>query len=352
MTERLSHERVSNAKRGFSTRIVPEAYIHAVTRDVAAPQAGDLVLARVDALGAHKQLELPTSRKSTLFPGDEVILAYGNRYAPDQFEAVVPDSLGACHLAAAGGIAGQVLCRNATMAAPTAITPLGLIADETGVVVNLRRFGVTPARRDLKIPCIAVTGGSMNAGKTTAAASIVHGFAKGGFKVGAAKITGTGAGNDYWHMWDAGAHAIADFTDAGFATTYKVAQDDLMDIADTLAAEMIARGCNMMVFEIADGLYQPETSWLIGSQALEHLVDAYVYAAESSASAAMGVAWLRKHNRQILGVSGLVTQSPLACRETELSTGVACYTKEALASPDLARQWAGDLTRRTRVRAA
>jgi hypothetical protein len=352
MTEILHRDRVARAKRAFSTRTVPEASICAVTFDVAGPRAGDLVLARVDAVGAHKQLELTTSRKATLFPGDEVILAYGNRYAPDQFEAEVPATLGPCHLAAAGGIASFVLGRNAAMAAPTAITPVGLIVDEMGRLVNLRRFGRKAHRPASRVPCIAVVGGSMNAGKTTAAASIVKGLASSGLKVGAAKITGTGAGNDYWHMWDAGAHMILDFTDAGFATTYKAAHADLEEIANTLAAELVAAGCDAIVFEIADGLYQAETSWLVGSRALESLVDAYVYAAESSASAAMGVEWLRGRNRLVLGISGLVSRSPLACRESEAATKVTCYTKEALASPEVCRRWADILAGRAAARAA
>lgn len=58
------------------------------------PETGDLVLARVTELGQHYRLELPDGRRATLYEGDEIVVAYGNRYAPDQFEAVVPDDLG------------------------------------------------------------------------------------------------------------------------------------------------------------------------------------------------------------------------------------------------------------------
>ena len=99
----LDSERLARAKRAFTTRNVPASVLHSVTAAFT-PRAGDLVLARVVEVGAHKQVELPTSRKATLFAGDEVILAYGNRYAPDQFEAYVPDDLDLCDLAAGGGI--------------------------------------------------------------------------------------------------------------------------------------------------------------------------------------------------------------------------------------------------------
>jgi hypothetical protein len=38
---------------------------------------------------------------------DAIIVAYGHRYAPDQFEAYVPEDLGPCHLVAGGGVAAR-----------------------------------------------------------------------------------------------------------------------------------------------------------------------------------------------------------------------------------------------------
>ncbi|MGO2537899.1 MAG: DUF1611 domain-containing protein, partial [Brachybacterium tyrofermentans] len=67
------------------------------------PQAGEVVLARVTSIGHHKRLESPVSRRQILFPGDEIVVAYGSRYAADQFLALVPEDLGPLHLAAAGG---------------------------------------------------------------------------------------------------------------------------------------------------------------------------------------------------------------------------------------------------------
>lgn len=61
------------------------------------PETGDLVLAR---------------GRATLYEGDAIVVAYGNRYAPDQFEAVVPDDLGECDLVAGGGIAATTLSQH------------------------------------------------------------------------------------------------------------------------------------------------------------------------------------------------------------------------------------------------
>ena len=56
----------------------------------AEPQPGDLVLARVTRVGQHQHIEQVTGRRAKLWQDDEIIVAYGNRYAPDQFEAFVP----------------------------------------------------------------------------------------------------------------------------------------------------------------------------------------------------------------------------------------------------------------------
>lgn len=331
--------RLAAAKRGFTTRTVPQGAMVAISAEPAAPRPGDLVLARVVQIGQHKQLEQPTSRKATLFVGDEVILAYGNRYAPDQFEACVPEDLGACDMVAAGGVAGRVLARHAKVAEPTRIEPIGLLVDASGAVLNLADFAVQPQPTSRRVPGIAVVGGSMNAGKTTAAANLVHGLTKAGYRVGAAKITGTGAGNDFWHMKDAGAVRVLDFTDAGLATTFRADLAAIEQAAVTLAAALQEYDVDVIVYEIADGLFQDETSALVKSRTLRSLVNGYVYAGESAASVAAGVQWLRSLGHLVLGVSGLVSASPLAAREAENATGYPCLSRETLATAAQGKTW-------------
>ena len=69
--------------------------------------------------GLQKRLELTDGRKGLLFAGDEIIVCYGNRYAPDQYEAVIGNDLSSCDLIAAGGVAAQELSRNLRMLEPT-----------------------------------------------------------------------------------------------------------------------------------------------------------------------------------------------------------------------------------------
>ncbi|AYG93934.1 hypothetical protein D8I30_01080 [Brevundimonas naejangsanensis] len=108
------------------------------------PRTGDLLLARVDRLGYQTRLELTSGRKASLHPGDEIILAYGDRYATDQFEAEVPPDLGPTNLVATGGVASRMLSRLKGMRAATGITPLGLIGDAQGAPLNLSQFAFLP----------------------------------------------------------------------------------------------------------------------------------------------------------------------------------------------------------------
>ena len=120
------------------------------------PCAGDLVMARVDELGKHRRVELPDGRRAIIFPGDEIIVCFGNRYAPDQFEAVIGDDLGSCDLVAGGGIAACELSRHDRMIEPTRITPIGLVGDAAGNTLNVRDFSLPkgPAiRLDRSLRC-------------------------------------------------------------------------------------------------------------------------------------------------------------------------------------------------------
>src|SRR5262245_52885700 len=103
----LEAQRLRHAAWAFTTRRVPPDQAYRIRHDATAPRAGDLVLARVDRLGHHQGLQLPNGRRRRLFPGDEIVVVYGDRYASSQFEAVVPRTLGPCHLVAAGGVAAK-----------------------------------------------------------------------------------------------------------------------------------------------------------------------------------------------------------------------------------------------------
>ena len=312
----VSQAVLASAKRAYTTRRCDFADVHFLMTDGVRPEAGDLVLARVEEIGQHSGLHAVTGRRSTLFAGDEIIVAYGNRYAPDQFEAVVPDDLGPCQLAAGGGVAARVTHSHAKMRRATQLKPLGLLADADGRVVNLRRYALPLAERPVERPVtIAVVGTSMNSGKTTTAAHLVRGLRAAGLVVSAAKVTGTGAGGDPWLMRDAGATDVLDFTDAGYVSTYKLPIDELCGCIDRILDHLGSRGTQVAVIEIADGLFQKETAALLSMPRATEYFDLLMFAAQDAMGAAAGVDWLEQRGLNVAAVTGLVTASPLAARE-------------------------------------
>ena len=276
----LSAQRLDQAKWAYTTRRINQQQPMQLLHGSLCPEAGDLVLARVEELGQHKRLELVSSRRATLFEGDEIVVAYGNRYAPDQFEGIVPDHLGACRLVAAGGVAARLLNRHDKVKSATRITPLGLLADQSGQRINLSRERLPKADQiETKPLVLVVAGTSMNSGKTTACANLIKGFVRQKIKVAAAKLTGTGAGADYRALVDAGARPVFDFVDAGYVSTYQVNRDVLLDIVMTLGSQMAMAQPDVIIVEVADGLLQRETSWLFNTPAFTNWVDGIIFAA-------------------------------------------------------------------------
>lgn len=318
----------------YTTRRVHHADIAGLVMDDRAPEAGQLVLAVVEALGQHKQIELPSGRKSRLYVGNHIVLAYGNRYAPDQFEALVPDDLGPCQMVAGGGMAGREVARHADMEEATRIRPLGLLADARGRPINLADYALPM----LSVPAPAhrpqvyfVCGTSMNSGKTYTAHELVRGFCSLGISVAAAKITGTGAGNDPWRLVDCGANPVYDFTDAGHPSTYKLPMAAIEDTMDCVLGNLCTAGVDAIVVEIADGIGQAETAALLESPRLRRWCDGVLFAAADPLAAHAGVQWLRERDLPVLAASGLMTAVPLVQIEAQGLLDVPVLSAQQLA---------------------
>jgi hypothetical protein len=328
--------RFSHVKQSFATRRIDLTEARTLIAGDHAPRAGDVVLARVDAVGHHETVELKTGRKAPIYPGDEVLLAYGDRYAPDQFEAHVPATLEPCQMVAGGGIASRVVAAHIRTRPATSVTPIGLLASRLGTPINVADFAVPAVNPNLQRPIIVVCGTSMNAGKTSSMAALVRGLTGGGLKVGTIKATGTGAGNDLWIMRDSGATEVLDFTDAGWATTYRVPVDAIERSTGHLVALLESGGSDVIVMEIADGLFQSETRDLMLRPSFRNAISGVVFAAGDSMGAAGGVQRLGQIGYNVVAVSGRVTLSPLACREIALETGLPVYGLTQLANPEIA----------------
>lgn len=337
--EVLNSARIHKTKRAFSTRRVPGTEIKILNRHPDAIEAGDLVLARVTEIGSHSRIELPTGRKATLFPGDEIVLAFGARYAPDQYEAYVPERLEPCHMVAAGGVAGKAVAWHDKIGGPTQIEPLGLLSNGDGKVINLADYALPKQLGALPQLAFAVFGTSMNAGKTTTAAAVVKAFAGAGYRVGAAKVTGTGAGNDLWLMRDYGAERALDFTDAGFVTTFRVPPDALIAATRQLLCALARDGCDVAVLEVADGLYQDETAALAASPEFRTLLSGTFFAAGDAMGAVAGAQHLAALGHHVCGISGAMTRSPLARREVSNAVDHPVYGLSELVDAASVPDW-------------
>jgi hypothetical protein len=319
----LPASRLARAKRAFSTRRADATAMRTLVGGSVRPRPGDLVLARITRLGQHRKLELTDGRRATLHLDDEVLVAYGDRYAPDQYEALVPDRLGPAHLVASGGIASVMISRSMDVRNATDISPVGLVGDSLGRPLNLAAFALPPMRPPgEKPPTLAVIGTSMNSGKTTTIHSLVHTLGRAGLKPGATKVTGTGSGGDYWVMVDAGAHVMLDFTDVGLASTYRQPMSVIDATFLDLLGHLTAAGSGVRLVEVADGIYQRETARLIESPSFRSEVDMVIFAAGDAMGAAAGVSHLRALDLQVVAVSGRLTKSPLAVREAQEATGL------------------------------
>lgn len=338
-------ELVARAPWAYSTRRVDRDRIAGLRNDLS-PRAGDLVLARVDALGHHANLQLTDGRRRRLFVDDHIVVAYGNRYACEQFEAKVPGHLGPCHLVAGGGIAAQALSWHDRIArGPTRLTPIGLLTGDDGEALNLEDFALRPAGIAAQLPpVIAVVGTAMDAGKTQTAAYLVRGLRAAGHRAGYIKITGTGAGGDTWLLHDAGADRVLDFTDAGMASTYLAPIERIEEALRCLLQDMADHGIDTVVMEVADGVFQRETRQLIASPLFGARVGGVVVAARDAMGASAAVEALQDTPCPVLALSGLLSASPLQRREAQEITGLASANREELATAALAATLRGHAT--------
>lgn len=347
-TEALAPPRLLRAKKAYTTRFLAERLSHSPKGFFlhsgmgVAPASGDVVLARIVGVGQHPRLESPASRRQVLFLGDEVLVAYGHRYAPDQFLAEVPADLSQCHLIAAGGVAGLVTARHTQMSQPTQLAPVGLLADDHGVL-NLsrlapRRLGAVDAgaNPDRRPSVIAVLGTSMNSGKSTAVSCLVKGLSDAGLAVSAGKATGTGSGNDPGMFADAGAVKVLDFTDFGYPTTFQLDHRRVRGLFSDLVSALTDSSPDVIVVEIADGVYQGETRRLLADPVFQTVVDRVIFAATDALGAIAGLQVLHDANIHVAAVTGVLTASPLAAREAAEVTDVPVLSTQSLCEPGVA----------------
>ncbi|WP_170415616.1 hypothetical protein [Ruegeria atlantica] len=333
------------AKWAFTTRRVDRSDVRGLSTQMGTAKAGDLILCEIVEIGHHKKIQLAERRSSVSYPGDYVVLCLGDRYAPDQFlaSAVIDDDL--VDLVAGGGVAGRVDAAHARMDEPTRLKPIGLLTNASGHVINVSDYGLPSLPSNEQVTVIGVFGASMNSGKTTAASSLGHGLMRSGYSVAGVKATGTGAFGDFNSFEDGGAPAL-DFTDAGMATTYRMPLETIETGFDTLVATAASRGAEIVVVEIADGVFQRETRAILQSSRIRDRLDGILFAAPDALSALGGVTVLEKVGLSPFAISGLVSCSPMAATEAAEATNRPILSREDLWSPVTIAKHVAPLMRR------
>jgi hypothetical protein len=328
---KIQPSRMDMAKFAYTTTRVDRSNIRTLLQGEWRPRSGDLVLARIIELDQLEKIELSNGRLSHLYPGDEVVVCYGNRYAAEQFEAVVPHGLEVCSLVTSGGIASKMLSYHESSRLPTSIEPVGLLGDRDGQAINLAQFSLPEAHTEHSSPfTIAVVGTSISSGNTETVANLVKGMSRSGLKVGVAKITGACAGGDVWHMTDAGATESIDFTHAGLPSTYLASESEVLRVFNTLTSKLAQSGVDVIVLDISDNVYQKETTRLLQSEMLSKQVDSMIFTASDAMGAVAGAYWLRDQSLPVMAISGELTRSPLSVRETRSVTGLPVLDKHSL----------------------
>lgn len=294
-------------------------------------KAGDLAIFEVVELGRHEAAQMADGKVRSIFPGDRIMAAFADRYATSQFEGYVPDQPQPLyHMIAAGGVIGIVKSKHWSLKdiEPTTVRLVGYCCAKDGAVINLKfKYAERHAFRGQVGPKVILSiGSTMDSGKTTTAAFVSRGLAVAGHNVGFIKLTGTCHTKDREFVLDCGATAVSDFSDVGYPSTFMVPKEEILDIYQTLLDRMAPNAHDLIVMEIADGLMQRETMFLLKDERFMRTISKVVFSCGDSLSAFHGVELLRSWGIEVAAISGRFTMSPLLVNEVRDNLNVPVFT--------------------------
>ncbi|QUJ76811.1 hypothetical protein KDD17_01745 [Sulfitobacter albidus] len=319
----------AQAKWSFTTRLVDAADVAALKPIDGTAKAGDLILVEITEVNQHKKIQLANGRYADSYAGDLAVLCLGDRYAPDQFMGRAELREDALDLLAGGGICGVVEAKHAKMAKPTQLRPLGRLVDRNGIAINIAKYAINDAAIPDDVTVIGVFGASMNAGKTTAAVSLAHGLARAGYRVAGVKATGTGAFGDFNAFRDASI-PVTDFTDAGMPSTFRMPMERIERGFNALVGTAAREGAEIVVVEIADGVFQGETAAILKGSAIVKRMDGILFATSDALGAVGGVSTLARYGHRPFALSGMLSLSTLGTIEAETETNLPVISRDAL----------------------
>ncbi|MFM1746333.1 MAG: hypothetical protein RLZZ630_2270 [Bacteroidota bacterium] len=309
-------------KKSIATREIKEYVLREDLVHTYTPKPGDVGVFEVMVLGRHESIQSDNKRNVTIFPGDVIIACFANRYATSQFEGYVPEvPTEMVHILGAGGAIGIVKTKNQSLrdVEPTLIRLIGYCCGQDGQVLNTIYYHTPKVSFTGKLPfptqIILSIGSTMDSGKTTTAAYTARGLKATGKKVGYIKYTGTSYTKDKDFVYDCGADITMDFSDMGYPSTYMTGFSDLLDLYQTLLEAMKSESPDYIVMEIADGLLQRETSFLLKHKPFMDTIHKVIFSCGDSLSAFQGVELLNEMGIRPTLLSGRFSMSPLLIQE-------------------------------------
>jgi hypothetical protein len=278
------------------------------------PQVGDCVLTRITKVGNHKRLFTDDNQYARIYNQHYLIGVLGTRYATDAYHAKGID-LSQLHVLTNGGLLGTVCDSHSSMSSPTRLELFGYLVDDFGNRINFKDTFYRPTHSIPDINPIFTVGTGMNSGKTTSTARLAHALANQGTRVAVLKLTGSASHRDIHEYNATGAVFTADFSDYGFPSTYLCSLSELEGLYGQMMQDAAAASPDLVLIEIADGVYQRETEMLLNSPVIKSSSSGMILTALCAASAVAieqavrGMAW------DPIAVTGLITNSPLFVQE-------------------------------------
>ena len=306
------------------------------------PQIGDMLYGEVVTIGQHNSLENSEGRIHTIHPGSRAVFVFGNRYAPDFYEGLIPEHMEfkSVDLLARSGVIGDVISKSGKVISPTKIKPIGYVCDAKGQVMNTKNFNIIkPKTQEKKFPrakLILAIGTAMNSGKSAAATACVYALNVNEKEVRASKVTGTASLKDILSMNDAGATHYSDFSFMGYPSTYLIDESEAVNIFNQLDLKHANNKEKYWVVEFADGINQRETAMLLQSPGVRKRIHKLIFCAADSFGAIGGLEILkRKFDLVPDAISGVCSSSPLHIKELSEYTDIPVFNSLDIKSNEL-----------------
>lgn len=320
-----------NIKKTIVTRFVSDYILNTQIANTHKMQAGDLAVFEIIELGKHETAQMVDGKNRSIFPGDYLMAAFADRYATSQYEGYVPEGpMDVYHILGAGGAIGIVKSKNYALKdiEPTLVKLVGYCCDSSGKVINTKFYNRERKsfRGDVKPKVVLSIGSTMDSGKTTTAAFTARGLMMGGHRVGFIKLTGTCYTRDREFVYDCGAHVVTDFSDMGYPSTFMCSKEDILDIYQSLIDSLAGENLEYIVMEIADGLMQRETMFLLQDKAFMSTIHKVIFSCGDSLGAFYGVQLLREWGIEVAAISGRFTMSPLLIQEVHDHIKIPVFT--------------------------